>query len=166
MMCPRKRVFLLGPSHHVYLSNAALSKFDRYATPLGDLTVDRETTESLFATGEFAWMSATTDEDEHSLELHLPYIYKVLSRHFGASTTLPLLVPIMVGATPPAAEKKYGGLLAPYLADPENVFVVSSDFAHWGQRFRYTYYLSSPSAAVHEGSQLRSSDRGPCAPPT
>lgn len=30
--------------------------------------------------------------------------------------------------------------MAPYLADPENLFVISSDFCHWGQRFRYTYY--------------------------
>jgi MEMO1 family protein len=34
---------------------------------------------------------------------------------------------------------RYGAILAPYLADPQNLVVVSSDFCHWGQRFRYTW---------------------------
>jgi hypothetical protein len=29
-------------------------------------------------------------------------------------------------------------IFAPYLDDPSNFFVVSSDFCHWGSRFRYT----------------------------
>jgi MEMO1 family protein len=34
----------------------------------------------------------------------------------------------------------YGGLLAPYLDDPANLFIISTDFCHWGRRFSYTYY--------------------------
>ena len=77
----RKRVFLLGPSHHFYLSKAALSKCTHYATPLGNLTIDRATTADLYKTGQFDWMSQSVDEDEHSLEMHLPYIYKILSMY-------------------------------------------------------------------------------------
>lgn len=33
----RKRVFVLGPSHHAYLTGVALSKFKSYATPVGDI---------------------------------------------------------------------------------------------------------------------------------
>ena len=35
---------------------------------------------------------------------------------------------------------KYGRIFARYLSDPSNVFVISSDFCHWGQRFRYQHY--------------------------
>ena len=35
-------------------------------------------------------------------------------------------------------EQQYGELLAPYLDDPANGWVVSSDFCHWGQRFGFT----------------------------
>lgn len=45
-----------------------------------------------------------------------------------------------MGSLTPEREALYGRLLAPYLADPQTLFVVSSDFCHWGQRFRYTYY--------------------------
>ena len=34
---------------------------------------------------------------------------------------------------------QYGAILAPYLADPHNFFIISSDFCHWGQRFNYTW---------------------------
>lgn len=34
----------------------------------------------------------------------------------------------------------YGRLLGPFLDDPTNLFVISSDFCHWGQRFGFTYY--------------------------
>jgi MEMO1 family protein len=44
-----------------------------------------------------------------------------------------------VGSLSAESEKEYGEILAPFLADPQNLFVISSDFCHWGQRFRYTY---------------------------
>ncbi|TKA79120.1 hypothetical protein B0A55_02426 [Friedmanniomyces simplex] len=138
-----KRVFLLGPSHHHYLTKAALTRCTHYATPLGNLPIDRATTTELHQTGQFEWMTQSVDEDEHSLEMHLPYIYKILSKTFGTDpTAFPPLTPIMIGNTPPATEIHLGRLLAPYLADPATAFVVSSDFAHWGLRFRYTLYRS------------------------
>jgi AmmeMemoRadiSam system protein B len=75
-----KRVFLLGPSHHFYLEKAALTRCTHYGTPLGNLPIDSATTADLYKTGQFDWMSQDVDEDEHSLEMHLPYIYKMLSK--------------------------------------------------------------------------------------
>jgi AmmeMemoRadiSam system protein B len=106
-------------------------------------------------------MAKSTDEDEHSLEMHLPYIYKMLSLQNTAfqkdPSAVPLL-PIMVGNTDAAAEARYGALLAPYLADPANMFVISSDFCHWGSRFRYTYYQPADGAPA---TQLKTHSRIP-----
>ena len=45
---PYKRIFLLGPSHHEWLDGASVnSKADYYATPLGNVKVDRETAQQL-----------------------------------------------------------------------------------------------------------------------
>ena len=38
------------------------------------------------------------------------------------------------------SEEAYGKVLSPYLDDRRNLFVISSDFCHWGARFRYTFY--------------------------
>uniref|UniRef100_A0A7S0T795 MEMO1 family protein n=1 Tax=Mantoniella antarctica TaxID=81844 RepID=A0A7S0T795_9CHLO len=129
------RVFLLGPSHHVFLHKCALSRAGVYRTPLGDLAIDKTVYSELRATGQFMDMELGVDESEHSLEMHLPYIVKTFeSRESG----MPPLVPIMVGALTPAAEAAYGALLAKYLDDPANLFIISSDFCHWGKRFDYT----------------------------
>lgn len=53
------------------------------------------------------------------------------------------IVPVMVGSLSTDKEKLYGHIFARYLADPKNLFIISSDFCHWGQRFRYTFYEKS-----------------------
>lgn len=99
--------------------------------------IDLAAIAELYKTGQFSRMSLAVDEDEHSLEMHLPYIKKVF--------TNPNLkvVPIMVGFIPPESHASYAAILAPYLADPRTFFVISSDFCHWGQRFDYTFYRPS-----------------------
>lgn len=72
------RVFILGPSHHLYLDGCALSSCDAYATPLGDLPIDKATVAELRNSGQFERdMKLDVDEAEHSIEMHLPYIRKV-----------------------------------------------------------------------------------------
>ncbi|KAL9591282.1 MAG: hypothetical protein Q9179_007880, partial [Wetmoreana sp. 5 TL-2023] len=155
-----KRIFLLGPSHHLYLPTLALpiSSLKTYTTPLGPLALDTSTLTTLRDTKEFSVLPLDADEDEHSLEMHLPYIYHCLSLAHPSTSPIeegrgwPTLVPILVGSTSAAAERKYGKMLAPYLADGENVFIISSDFCHWGLRFQYTYYLPSRTDASPAGN--------------
>lgn len=75
----RKRVFILGPSHHVRLRGCALTTADKYETPLYDLKIDTQINAELEKTGKFTRMDMNTDEDEHSIEMHLPYIAKVMN---------------------------------------------------------------------------------------
>ncbi len=56
----------------------------------------------LVETGEFETMSRSVDEEEHSLEMHLPYIAHAMN---GTKYTL---VPILVGSTSPDQESNYG----------------------------------------------------------
>lgn len=132
-----KRVFLLGPSHHVYIPGCALPCSAEYQTPIGDISVDLETVRALSETSKFYQLDKDAEEDEHSLEMHLPYIRKAFE---GKEIKL---VPIMVGNLKESQEAEYGSILAPYLQDPQTLFVVSSDFCHWGPRFGYNPYDSS-----------------------
>lgn len=131
-----KRIFILGPSHHVRLRGCALSVAKKYKTPLYDLKIDIQVNAELEKTGHFSWMDMKTDEEEHSIEMHLPYIAKVMEEFKDNFT----IVPILVGSLNPEQEDLYGSLLANYFTDPQNLLVISSDFCHWGQRFSYTYY--------------------------
>lgn len=134
-----ERVFILGPSHHVYLAGCALTQTLTYETPLYNLTVDTKMNEELLATGKFEKMNIATDEDEHSIEMHLPYIAKVMESRKDDFK----VVPVLVGSTSHEKERMYGEIFSKYLNDPKNLFVISSDFCHWGKRFRYTYYDKS-----------------------
>lgn len=158
LMESSKRIFLLGPSHHLYLPSCALSKHTHYATPNGKLPLDQTTIQTLRRTEQFKNLSASSDSSEHSLEMHLPYIHHLLSVSFRKED-FPPLVPILVGSTDPSTEKEFGTLLAPYVADPDNVFIISSDFCHWGSRFSYTYYLPASTTDPSKGMSLGSKDR-------
>ena len=62
--------------------------------------------------------------------MHLPFIYKV----FGNSTKI---VPIIVGHTGPKLAEEYGKLFAPYFNRKDIIFIISSDFCHWGEHFDF-----------------------------
>ena len=60
-----------------------------------------------------------------------------------------------MGATDEATECRFGKILAPYLSDPSSVFIISSDFCHWGGRFRYTYYEPAGESGMPPQRSLR-----------
>ena len=76
----RKRVFILGPSHHWYTSKASLTEFEEYETPFGSLPVDLEVVNRLLASQAFGRMEKRVDEAEHSIEMHLPLVHKMIMR--------------------------------------------------------------------------------------
>ncbi|CAN6620457.1 MEMO1 family protein Mho1p [Trichomonascus vanleenenianus] len=136
-----KRVFILGPSHHVYFTGARLTPFAQYETPLGDIPVDTDTVKELAKhKGLFKTMSMAVDEDEHSFEMHMPFIYKMAAQH---KSGIKPIVPILIGHTMPKDDTKLAEILAPYFAEEENAFVISTDFCHWGSRFDYMMYTES-----------------------
>uniref|UniRef100_A0A667GCQ2 Protein MEMO1 n=1 Tax=Lynx canadensis TaxID=61383 RepID=A0A667GCQ2_LYNCA len=121
-----RRIFILGPSHHVPLSRCALSSVDIYRTPLYDLRIDQKIYGELWKTGMFERMSLQTDEDEHSIEMHLPYTAKAMESHKDEFT----IIPVLVGALSESKEQEFGKLFSKYLADPSNLFVVFT-FGGW-----------------------------------
>ena len=49
------------------------------------------------------------------------------------------LIPIMVGSIDAKTEEYYGKILSKYFDDDNCLFVISTDFCHWGNKFAYTY---------------------------
>lgn len=140
-----QRIFILGPSHHVGTAKCALTQAHVLNTPLYDLRVDVGVVRELAGGGVFEWLDLEDDEREHSIEMHLPYVAKVMEGRKNRFT----VVPVVVGSLSRDAEIRYGKIFAKYLAQPENLFVISSDFCHWGRRFRYTYLLPNNNV-IHE----------------
>ena len=119
-----KRIFLLGPSHHEWLDGASVNgEVDYYATPLGDVKVDRETARQLIqADSVFSYQPKAHDR-EHCLEVQLPF----LQRHLGE---VPPIVPIIISTNDFSKLKRMAEVLKPWFTG-ENLFIISSDFSHY-----------------------------------
>ncbi len=114
-----RRVVLLGPSHRLPFSGLALSAAETFATPLGDIAVDREAVESIQVLSQVQVLDAA-HAMEHSLEVHLPFLQLALADF--------KLVPLVVGDATPAEvaeviECLWGGR--------ETLIVVSTDLSHY-----------------------------------
>ena len=119
-----ERIFLLGPSHHEWLDGASVNcEADFYATPLGKVSVDRETALQLTeADSVFAYHHEAHDR-EHCLEVQLPF----LQRRLG---DVPPIVPIIISTNDFAKLKRMAEVLKPYF-NSKNLFIISSDFSHY-----------------------------------
>lgn len=62
----------------------------------------------------------------------------------------------MVGDIPKDSLPKYGDILAKYFNDPETLFIVSTDFCHWGERFDFQHIFET-STQIH--SSIEKLDR-------
>ena len=88
-----KRVLLIGPAHRVYVGGMAIPSVDRFATPLGEIPLDREGLDAIAGLPGVEVFDEA-HRDEHSLEVQLPFLQSVLG-DFS-------LVPVVVGGAGPA----------------------------------------------------------------
>ena len=121
---PYKRIFLLGPSHHEWLNGASVnSGVDFYATPLGNVPVDREVARQLITADHVFSYQPEAHDREHCLEVQLPF----LQRHLGE---VPPIVPVIISTNDFSQLQRMAEVLKPWLTD-ENLFIISSDFSHY-----------------------------------
>lgn len=104
--------------------------------------MDRDIVERVKEAGGMGNIPRKNDNAEHSLEMHLPLLYKRCEQTFKTPENFPQVVPIIVGSTSRADEKNISRVLLSYIKDEENAFIISSDFCHWGSRFDYTAYTA------------------------
>lgn len=60
----------------------------------------------------------------------MPYLRQMLGDNFK-------VVPIIVGEVSASKAQELGEKLSKYFDDKDTVFVISSDFCHWGDNFDY-----------------------------
>jgi AmmeMemoRadiSam system protein B len=140
-------VYILGPSHHIYLQGCALSSATALETPFGNLSVGLDEGEQLneSSNGLFTTFDIDYDIKEHSLEMQYPFLAKSIL-DAGRNLDEVAVVPIVVGNLENSLEVMYGNVLSEtMLKNPRSACIISSDFAHWGKRFQYMRYTPAPS---------------------
>lgn len=116
-----RRVVLLGPTHRVPVRGLAAptAQVLAFATPLGEVPLDLDALEAI------ADLPQVTHSDaahawEHSLEVQLPFLQKVLGSF--------QLVPLLVGE---AGAEAVADVLDRLWGGDETLIVVSSDLSHY-----------------------------------
>jgi len=114
-----RRVVLLGPVHRVPIRGLALPGVQRFATPLGEVALDADAIASLRGLPQVI-ESPLAHAAEHSLEVHLPFLQRLLGDF--------LLVPLVVGD---ATAEEVAEVLERLWGGDETLIVVSSDLSHY-----------------------------------
>jgi hypothetical protein len=114
-----RRVVLIGPSHHVAFRGLAVPSAAAFATPLGDVPVDRAALRRLLALPQVVERD-DAHAREHSLEVQLPFLQEVLGSFD--------LVPLAAGE---ASAEEVAEVLELLADEPGTLVVVSTDLSHY-----------------------------------
>jgi AmmeMemoRadiSam system protein B len=118
-------VAVLSPLHTPYQGEVFSTGHSAYSTPLGDVLVDHDlinTFESELG-GELQFKRIRHDQ-EHSLEIELPFLQRVLSKPFK-------LLPLMILKQTTNIARLVGDALGRTLLGKNAVLVASSDLSHF-----------------------------------
>jgi AmmeMemoRadiSam system protein B len=113
-----RRVVLLGPAHRAAVRGIALPDVDAFASPLGDVALDRETMDAL--DDPDVMVDDAAHRLEHSLEVQLPFLQVMLNRF--------RLVPLLIGAAAPVTVAR---VIERLWTSPDTLIVVSTDLSHY-----------------------------------
>ncbi|MBI4807988.1 MAG: AmmeMemoRadiSam system protein B [Nitrosomonadales bacterium] len=114
-----RRVVLLGPTHRVAVQGLALPDAEAFYTPLGRLNLDIDAIQAIVSLPQVV-VSGEVHEQEHSLEVQLPFLQSVLHDF----TILPLAVGM-------ATAEEVAEVLEAVWGGEETLIVVSSDLSHY-----------------------------------
>ena len=114
-----EHVVIVGPTHRVGIPAIALPDADALATPLGDVPVWREGVERALALPSVV-VSAAVHAQEHSLEVQLPFLQRVLPDADVVALAAGWVEPETVAEV---LDALWGG--------PETLIVISSDLSHY-----------------------------------
>lgn len=116
-------VAVLSPYHNYAPFPLITTKHQAYFTPLGNIEVDQAALAEL-QTHLNIPITAIANDREHSLEIELPFLQRVLKNEFK-------LLPIMVRAQDVTIAQKLGHALAQTLKGKNAIIVASTDLSHF-----------------------------------
>lgn len=146
-------IIILGPSHHTALNGCAVLAMDFYETPLGKVKINNDIAQKL--AGDLIKDNPEAFEKEHSLEIHLPFLQRIFGDKLKGDIQI---LPILVGEMSIADAKKTAELIASAVSGTRPLFIVSSDFTHYGPRFAYQPFRSGTKEVL--AKQIEALDSG------
>ena len=120
-------VVVVSPMHQPYAQPMLTCAHQAYQTPLGEIEIDRQKVSELNSKLEAELgfgLTPVRNDNEHSLEIELPFLQRVLASNFR-------LLPIMLRDQTPRVVETLGKSLARVLSKRSVLLVASSDLSHF-----------------------------------
>ena len=111
-------LFIFAPAHRYPVETLALSTYDAFETPLGEIAVNKNYTDELTEFG--AEYNDDAFINEHSIEVQLPFIKKLMPETN--------IVAVLVGG---ANFRDISNIIGKYWENEKIGFVISSDLSHF-----------------------------------
>jgi len=115
-----RRVVILAPNHTAPLDTMAISTADAWETPIGEVVVDDDLRAALAGLNHTE-IDEVPHRREHAVEVHLPFLQRVLDPNWA-------LLPVVVGAVP---DEAVAALIDRGSEDGDTLIVASSDLSHY-----------------------------------
>ena len=114
---------VIGPVHRDPAERAFLPESTAFATPLGDVGVDRDAVDALLKADRLFQISDIPHLEEHCIELQIPF----LQRLFPAIA----IVPILISSARVSTVSRLAEALADIFSAGETVYVATSNMASY-----------------------------------
>ena len=117
-------VIILFPSHYKRFRGVLALDVDAYATPLGNVKIDRDLTRKLIDADPAIFYGEGVYEREHSMEVMLPFLQVSLGDDFK-------LVALMMGDQTPNMARRLAGDIETVVGDRRVLVIASTDMSHY-----------------------------------
>jgi AmmeMemoRadiSam system protein B/AmmeMemoRadiSam system protein A len=135
-------VVMLGPSHRVFVDKAAVYGKGRWKTPLGEVEIDEDVAKAIVAADEYIEDNPQAHSAEHSLEVELPFLQRVLEEF--------KIVPIMLLEPTWDQCQNLGRAIAEASKGKDVVVLASTDLYH-GESYEEAKATDSVTAGLFAG---------------
>ncbi len=141
-------VVLIGPCHRGRpFTGVSVGDFDAYETPLGTVPVDRKLAKELIGSSELVRFLPDRHQDEHSLEVQLPFLQTVLEDFE--------ILAVLTGDFSLNTCRKVAGCLHRATREKNVLFIASTDLSH---------YLARDEAVALDGRTVQAIKEGAAEP--
>ncbi|OLD14874.1 MAG: AmmeMemoRadiSam system protein B [Crenarchaeota archaeon 13_1_40CM_3_52_17] len=120
----RESVIILGPNHTGYGSGVSTMTDGQWATPLGDVPLDKSLASSIISRSGLIDVEDEAHRTEHSIEVQIPFLQFIYPRRFE-------FVPICMMLQDLETSKEIGNAIAGASAETGAMLIASSDWTHY-----------------------------------
>ena len=119
-----RKVILIGPSHQAFFEGVAIDDSDYWQTPLGKVAIDKTLVNKILSPQEGIIANREAHENEHCLEVELPFLQTVLSDF--------KIVPVLIGQASEGILELLAQEISDEMREDEQVLlIISSDLSHY-----------------------------------